>query len=258
MDVAVSLDLPEQLAVLGAERVEMRVVRPDEDPISGHDRRRLQLAIGLERPGRLSARGVDRVQHAGEVAHVDETAGNGRRRFADAVRRRFVLPLDRAVSQTDRVELTRPATRHRRHRSQWQRRTRSRRRRHRSTAASAWRAASAAVLPLKEADPRNCGQLSAGAEAGTGACAAECRDRHDTQASANDGEPFTTVSSPRVATASGQSSQCWREIDRRGQHESAAGAWTLRRSRTGSDRRRSFRLRRTWRPSPSARTAGCG
>ena len=115
----------------------------------------------------------------------------------------------------------------------------------------------AAVLPLNEADPRNCGQLFAGADAGTGACAASVATVMHTQANANDGEPFTTVSSPRVASASGRSAMC---RDGRRSHDDLAHPVRGQQfeQRRKGDRRTVISPQRTWCPSLSARTAGCG
>jgi hypothetical protein len=107
MNVALGLDLPQQLSVLRTERVEMRIVRPDQDAIAGDDRRRLDLTRRLEGPHCLAGRGVHRVHHAAEVADVDNAVRDRRRGFADPFFRGLVFPSDLAVGQADRVKLAR-------------------------------------------------------------------------------------------------------------------------------------------------------
>ncbi len=80
------LELPPQRARLRVERIEVRVVRADDDETVDDDRRRLDFGGGLERPEPLAVRGVDGVHHAVEIADVDGAGRDCRRRLANPER----------------------------------------------------------------------------------------------------------------------------------------------------------------------------
>jgi hypothetical protein len=103
------VELPEQLAVGGAKRDDIRLVVAEVEPVADHDRRGFEVRSDVRRPLPDAALGVDRDQATVEVGEEDDPVVDHRRghvgRDADVARVGGPFPDDPAIAQAHRFRI---------------------------------------------------------------------------------------------------------------------------------------------------------